>query len=84
MAVLSPGVGGVLVSHINELTKQLERTRAEVVSLTAKLFDLEEARDKAVQVHEGYLKKAWTEARTLKEHTVAEWEGALSHYYSKL
>lgn len=78
------GADSINDSCIDELTGQLESTSAEVISLTAKLLDLEDVRDKARQVHEDLLKKIRTEAETPQERTLAERDGALLCYHGVL
>lgn len=39
VVALSPDAGNVADPRIDESTRQLPRTRVEIVSLTAKLFD---------------------------------------------
>lgn len=52
-AVTSPsGTGKIVNPPIKKLARQLASTRATVVSLMAKLFNLEEARDRAKRKHE--------------------------------
>lgn len=78
------GVSNVFASRINRLMRRLASTRAKFISLTAKLFCLEEARDKVGQEHEDSSKKALTESKTLEEHIVAVWDVALFRYHDVL
>lgn len=66
--VLSPNAVGFADPRIDKLTRQLASTRAEVMSLTARLYGLEKALDKAKPIHEKFLKKVRTEAKTSKKH----------------
>lgn len=59
-------------------------TRAEVISLTAKMSDLEEACSKLRHNHENLPKKVGTEAKTMAAHIVAERDGSLAHYHAVL
>lgn len=66
----SPGAGSVVDPHFDELTRKLTSPKAEVISMTAKLSDLEEARDNVAQEHEDLLKKIRIETKT-SEHILA-------------
>lgn len=46
VAVSSPGAGKIVAPRIDELTRQLLSSKADVVSLTAKSSDPENARHK--------------------------------------
>lgn len=84
MVMLSHGTSMTVDPRIDELTWQLARGKAEVVSITAKLFDLKDARNKTEREHEELVKNICTETKMLEDHVVAEWNGALSCYHGLL
>lgn len=80
----SPEAGLIVDPRIDELTGQLASNRKKVVSLTAKLSHLEDARDKTEQEHENFMRKIRKETKTSEDHTIAERDGALSRYHGVL
>lgn len=79
-----PGTDNVVDSRIDELSERSESIREKVISLTAKLSDSGEARDKEEQKSEKHLKTVGTEAIVLAELIVAKWDGALSYHHDVL
>lgn len=53
--VTSPSAVGVADPRIDELSVELASTRAEVILLTSKVYNLEEVRDKVRLEHENFL-----------------------------
>lgn len=84
VAATPPSESSIIHPHIDELTRQLMRTRAKAISLPAKLFDLEVAHDKRPQNRENLLKKIRTKAGTSEGHIIAERELALFRYHGVL
>lgn len=56
----------------DELIEQLAMARAAVVSLTAKVLDLEDARDREEREPDELVKKVRTEARAAEDHAIDE------------
>lgn len=50
--------------------------------MTATLFNVKDARDKAERAHEGLAKNTQTDTKTLEDRVIAEWDGALSLFHS--
>lgn len=78
----SPGAGSIVDSGVDELMGQLASSGALAILLTAMLFKLDDARDKAGQEPGIFVRRMWTEMETWKDHNIAEWDGVLSRYYS--
>lgn len=55
--LMLPGAADEADPRIEELAGQLASARAKDISLTSKLNDLKEVRDKAMQEHEGLLRR---------------------------
>lgn len=55
-------------------------TRAEVVSLTIKMPDLEDACDKAGREHGNFAREIQTKSKALEDHIIANWDVALNSY----
>lgn len=76
----SLGAGSIYDLCSDNLTGQLASTRAEVFSLETNVSNLEGARDKVEQEHEGVVRKMLIATRTLEDPIRAELDGALSGY----
>lgn len=74
----SPGAADVVDPFIDELGWQLPCTKTGVISLTSKLYNLEEVRNNAKSKHEELLKKLRTEAKLPEDCIGPKRGGALS------
>lgn len=84
MVTSSPDAGTIFDPLIDKLAGQLAITRAEVVALTAKVSDMEDARREVEQEHEDIVKKMRKETKKLKDLVIAEYNGASSPYHGVL
>lgn len=82
--VTLPGVVEVADLRTDEWSGPLASSRAEVIPLTSKLYDLGEVRDETKLEHEKLLKKLHPDAKTSEELIVAEHDGGSSRYHAKL
>lgn len=84
LVTFSRGVGLVAVSRVDGSTGKLGTTRAEVVSFTANLLDLEDAGNKVVRERDIHLLKIQTESKMSEGYNINERNCALSCHYSVL
>lgn len=74
----------IVGSRIDELTKQLESTGETVESLTAKLSDIKDAREKIKRENGSLVMMTRTETERSKNDIFVQRDGALSRYKSVL
>lgn len=82
--VMSPGTVDAIELRIDVLSGQLSSTKAEVMSLTSKVYNLEEARDRASLEHAKLLQKLRAEAKMSEGCPSLKRNGASPRYHGVL
>lgn len=76
--LMSPHTQSFANPRIDELVEQLALSILVVVSLTTRMSDLEDLRDKAQQNYDALRKKIGQKVRTVENYIVAKGDSALS------